>query len=248
MKRWHCKHIALGLKALWMPTSQTVPRPSCSCSSPTGTYSAQKPHHTFPLCAPLSALDLLSWDSRFCPIFIGVFFMFYFIFWCPLYEKHPLKMIMLELSEMLVQHGAARGGMGLSNSRTAGMWQRRKNKPSFFPRARKMFGNRAISWITRLSMTSFQPLELIFPSQESEVLSWIGKVISLNLLLMLLSKRWRLEVSRQCPQTVPRLVGPPKSSLGRETGMLTSVSVQAPSLLSQFWIIHHILTSKPVQF
>lgn len=107
LKCWHCKHIALGLKALWMPTSQTVSRPSCSCSSPTGTYSAQKPHQTFPLCALLSALDLLSRDSRFCPIFIGVFFMFYFIFWCSLYEKHPLKMIMLELSEMLVQHGAA---------------------------------------------------------------------------------------------------------------------------------------------
>lgn len=32
--------------------------------------------------------------------------MFYFIFWCPLYENNPLKMIVLELNEMLVQHGA----------------------------------------------------------------------------------------------------------------------------------------------
>jgi len=52
-----------------------------------------------------------------------------------------------------------------------------------------MFGNRAISWITRLSITLFQPLKLIFPSQESEGLFWIGRVTSLNLVLMFLSKR-----------------------------------------------------------
>lgn len=27
LKCWHCKHIALGLKALWLPSSQTFPRP-----------------------------------------------------------------------------------------------------------------------------------------------------------------------------------------------------------------------------
>jgi len=38
--------------------------------------------------------------------------MFHFIFWCPLYENHPLKMNVLELNEMLVQHGAAEQQQG----------------------------------------------------------------------------------------------------------------------------------------
>lgn len=86
------------------------PNPSpcslCSCSR-TQRHSAQESHQMFPLSTLLIAPDLLSRDSRVCPVFIGIFFMFYFIVWCPLYENNPLKMLLLEQNRALVQHGAA---------------------------------------------------------------------------------------------------------------------------------------------
>lgn len=169
------------MKALWMPTSQTFPKPfsllfvllqqgpKALCSRITSMC---------PLSTLLSAPDFLSWDSRFCPVFIGIFFMFYFIVWCPLYENNPLKKLMLEQKGALVQRGAAaeqEGEKGLSNNWSAGLWHRYRDKQTYFPGAWKMFGNRAISWIARLSIMLFQPLELLFPLQESEMVLWINE-------------------------------------------------------------------------
>lgn len=86
---WHSKHIALGLKALLVPTSQTFPRPffllCAPAAGPKDTHSASIPRQTFPLCAlPVpwtssrriagSALSLLVYFS--CSTsFSGVHFM-----------------------------------------------------------------------------------------------------------------------------------------------------------------------------
>lgn len=170
--------LLLGWKLSGCQLAKPFPKPSpcslCSCSR-TQRHCAQESHQMFPLSTLLSAPDLLSQDTRFCPGFIGIFFMFCFIVWCPLYENNPLKMLMLEENAVgsAWSSSRARGEKRLSNNRTAGLWHRCKDKQTYFPGAWKMFGNRAISWITRLSIMLFQPLELLFPLQESEMLLWI---------------------------------------------------------------------------
>lgn len=72
----------------------------------------------FPLSTLLSAPDLLSRDSRLCPVFIGTFFMFYFIIWSPPYENNPLKMLVLERNGARVQRGAAAGQEGEKDFQT----------------------------------------------------------------------------------------------------------------------------------